>query len=247
MSDEGFHEIQLNGKQLVFLFMAATVVSVVIFLCGVMVGRGVQTARGAADDAVQESAGESVRPVDPAASTSGDAEPSSAEPPPVENDYYDRLVGGKTGESLEPRDRAGRESPRAAAEPPAREEPRRETVPEKSAPAATAAKPAAEKPTATTAARPERSPDRSAARTDTDPTPSGRYAVQLAALRERNEAEAIVKRLVAKGYQAYVLVPSPGAPPVYRVQVGRFTSRGEADRTAARLRKEEQFTPWVTR
>ena len=43
MSDEGFHEIQLNGKQLVFLFMAATVVSVVIFLCGVMVGRGVRT------------------------------------------------------------------------------------------------------------------------------------------------------------------------------------------------------------
>jgi hypothetical protein len=46
MQDEAFHEIQLNGKQLVFLFMAATVVSVVIFLCGVMVGRGVQTPRG---------------------------------------------------------------------------------------------------------------------------------------------------------------------------------------------------------
>ena len=42
MSDEGFREIQLNGKQLVFLFMAATVVSVVIFLCGVLVGRGVR-------------------------------------------------------------------------------------------------------------------------------------------------------------------------------------------------------------
>ena len=41
MRDAGFHEIQLNGKQLVFLFMAATVVAVVIFLCGVMVGRGV--------------------------------------------------------------------------------------------------------------------------------------------------------------------------------------------------------------
>ena len=40
MSDEGLHEIQLKGKQLVFLFMAATVVSVVVFLCGVMVGRG---------------------------------------------------------------------------------------------------------------------------------------------------------------------------------------------------------------
>ena len=42
MADEGFHEIQLNGKQLVFLFMAATVVSVVVFLLGVMVGRNVR-------------------------------------------------------------------------------------------------------------------------------------------------------------------------------------------------------------
>ena len=40
--DDGFHEIQLSGKQLVFLFMATTVVSVVIFLCGVLVGRGVR-------------------------------------------------------------------------------------------------------------------------------------------------------------------------------------------------------------
>jgi cell division septation protein DedD len=45
MEDEGLHEIQLNGKQLVFLFMASTVVAVVIFLCGVMVGRGVRAQR----------------------------------------------------------------------------------------------------------------------------------------------------------------------------------------------------------
>ena len=51
MADEGLREIQLNGKQLVFLFMASTVVAVVIFLCGVMVGRGVrvQAARELAD------------------------------------------------------------------------------------------------------------------------------------------------------------------------------------------------------
>jgi hypothetical protein len=48
MPDEGLHEIQLNGKQLVFLFMTATVVAVVIFLCGVMVGRGVPAQRGGA-------------------------------------------------------------------------------------------------------------------------------------------------------------------------------------------------------
>ena len=48
VQDDGFHEIQLNGKQLVFLFMAATVVSVVIFLCGVLVGRGVKAERNTA-------------------------------------------------------------------------------------------------------------------------------------------------------------------------------------------------------
>jgi hypothetical protein len=43
VNDEGFREIQLNGKQLVFLFMAATVILVVSFLFGVLVGRGVHT------------------------------------------------------------------------------------------------------------------------------------------------------------------------------------------------------------
>ena len=38
MSDEGFREIQLNGKQLIFLFMAVTVVLVVTFLFGVLDG-----------------------------------------------------------------------------------------------------------------------------------------------------------------------------------------------------------------
>jgi hypothetical protein len=63
MTDEGVHEIQLNGKQLVFLFMAATVVAVVIFLSGVMVGRGVAPTQAAAFDGGPEAI------VDPTAST----------------------------------------------------------------------------------------------------------------------------------------------------------------------------------
>ena len=55
MQEAGFHEIQLNGKQLVFLFMSATVVAVVIFLCGVMVGRGIDMPRTvAAADAAEQ-------------------------------------------------------------------------------------------------------------------------------------------------------------------------------------------------
>jgi DedD protein len=228
MSDEGFHEIQLNGKQLVFLFMSGTVILVVIFLCGVMVGRGVQTARGATSDVVQESAS-AVRPGEPAA-PAGESTPPAEPPPPAEgqtvedDDYYDRLVEEKQSESLKAQSPGAPRSKSMPAAKPATPEPKPAAVAEKPAPASNG-------------------PSSS----DSDATSSGRYAVQLAALRERNEADALVKRLVAKGYQAYVVVPPPGAPPVYRVQVGRFKSRSDADRTAARLRKEERFTPWVTR
>jgi hypothetical protein len=34
---------------------------------------------------------------------------------------------------------------------------------------------------------------------------------------------------------------------VYRVRVGKFNTRREADAIAAKLRREEQFKPWVTR
>ena len=45
MADDQLNEIQPQGKQLVFLFMAATVVAVVIFLCGVIVGQNIISQR----------------------------------------------------------------------------------------------------------------------------------------------------------------------------------------------------------
>jgi cell division septation protein DedD len=257
MGDEGFHEIQLNGKQLVFLFMAATVVSVVIFLSGVMVGRGVNAARGPADAALQAAdASENAQRSGEADAQSGSKpneqpEAPAVDPSPVDEiDYHDRLVEGEQAESLGKPRRTPPDQQRTA---PAQE--RATTArPDTAVPKALTAEPPravdrrAEQPEKP-ALPPEKpspapsTPERSAAPTSA----SGRYAVQLAALRERNEAEAIARRLVGKGYPAYVVMPEAGKPPVYRVQVGRFNSRGDADRTAARLRKEERFKPWVTR
>jgi cell division septation protein DedD len=69
----------------------------------------------------------------------------------------------------------------------------------------------------------------------------------VAALREHNEADAIAKRLVSKGYGAYVLTPADGTPNVFRVRIGKFKTRREAETVASRLQKEEQFKPWITR
>src|SRR5258705_545913 len=72
------------------------------------------------------------------------------------------------------------------------------------------------------------------------PASAGDYAIQVAALREAGEADTIAKRLVSKGYGAYVLTPPDGKPNVFRVRIGSFKTRREAEVVASKLQKEEQ-------
>jgi cell division protein FtsN len=76
---------------------------------------------------------------------------------------------------------------------------------------------------------------------------AGGYVVQVAAVKERSEADTIAKRLASKGFPSFVSSPSAGAARVYRVRVGKYNDRREAESVARRLEKEEQFKPWITR
>ena len=68
------------------------------------------------------------------------------------------------------------------------------------------------------------------------------------ALRDRGTASSIVQRLTGKGYPAFMVNPAPSTPnQVFRVQVGRYDDRGEAERIAKKLEKEEKFSPWISR
>src|SRR5262245_43116765 len=89
MPDHEVHEIQLNGKQLVFMFMAGTVGSVVIVLCGAMVGRGV---RQPVADTLAVTPGSSIDPTTPP-DTSGAKPAPAAEPAPERENltYAERL------------------------------------------------------------------------------------------------------------------------------------------------------------
>jgi DedD protein len=247
IQDEGFHEIQLNGKQLVFLFIAATVVSVVIFLCGVLVGRGVRTGQAVIADASPTGTIADTSPRQPPAApvaTPPGSDPTAAPAPPAPADdlsYFDRLQKPNGAvEQLKPSSerRAGAaERPSAAARP---TPPRPAPTPAPDRNAAGERSPARESSPAPaptgTAAAPARA----------EPGGQG-FAVQIAALNVRSEADAIVKRLSSKGYAAYVLPPADGTPSVYRVRIGKFPTRREAETIAARLQKEEQLKPWVTR
>jgi cell division septation protein DedD len=257
--DEGFHEIQLNGKQLVFLFMAATVVSVVIFLCGVLFGRGVRAERSLVDGPAANSAEvtpqQAPAPTPPPAS----ADPTKAAAPSTETDeklsYWDRL--DKSKGAAEPGKGSSDKSTKG--QPSARAEKQAAPAPARPAPAPAAAAPVTAAPVTTTPPSPP-PPAATATLGSTAGTPAEAppstesaaaagqgFAVQIAALNVRSEADAIAKRLTSKGYSAYVLTPANGTPTVFRVRVGKFSTRREAETVAAKLQKEEQFKPWVTR
>jgi len=218
--DDGFHEIHLSGKQLVFLFMATMVVSVVIFLIGVFVGRNVR-AQQAADHLSDPTAALAAAPPAAAPLTApagSDAGPQAAEPPspPAESDelsYKKRLEGDGGAEKLKP---AAPPPPAAAAAAPAR------PAPSASAPA----------PAAASAAVGTQQP--------------GTWVIQVHALRDRTAAAGIVRRLASKGYPAFLVAAGPPTD-TYKVQVGRYKDRDEAMRVIDRLKKEEQFNPWITR
>lgn len=202
-AEDGFHELELSGKQLVFLFMMATVVLVAVFLCGVLVGRNARSPRDG--EAIETAAASVPAP----ASVPAEAGPPAAEPPvpPKEDElsYPDRLQGNTPREELK--------KPKPEPPPPA---PQKSTTP----PASAVDVPTSGKP--------------------------GTWFVQVIALQNRAEAANLVKRLIAKGYPAYIELPAAGAPAIYRVRVGRYKDRRDADQAARRL-KEEKLTAEVRR
>jgi len=232
MQDEGFHEIQLNGKQLVFLFMAATVVAVVIFLCGVMVGRGVPQRAAPASDipqqaAIDPTAGAYAAPVAVVASTG--IEPTTAGETLT---YPERLSDpAPVSETLAPPAEPAAPAATPRSMPPA---PKPAVAP-KPVPVPAPPAPAAVPP-------PSPAPLAVDASSLTEPTGSG-FVVQVAAVRQRAEAERIARRLSTKGYPAFVTTAGAN----FRIRVGKYDDRRQAEAIAGRLQREEQFKPWITR
>jgi cell division septation protein DedD len=237
-AEDGFHEIQLSGKQLVFLFIVTTSVVVGVFLFGVLVGRGARDTRSEAAPASSSAA--------PAPSAPADtSDPRVAEPPQVPADsgedklsYPGLLTGGET--------------PPAGAEKRPSEEPG--PAPETTAvspkkPDVVAAEPAAPKPSAVKPEAPPPASSRTApARGVPAPGGSGTWLVQVIATRDQAVATSVVKKLTAKGYPAFLINPVAGAPQsFYKVQVGRYNDRSEAEQVSQRIKKEEQFQSWILR
>jgi DedD protein len=213
MADDGFHEIQLGKKQLVFLFMAAAVFSVVVFLMGVWVGREVRRPDG-----------EIVSDVPMADNVSPDAQQPPTQVAPDELDYTARLQteGAKTEPAKQP------ETTTRPIEPPT---PVESGPPE---PQVATPPPAAAAPVKT----PSQTPAAKAA--------ASTVVLQVGAFGTQGPADTLMNRLKRKGYEAYVFV-APTGQTRFKVRVGPFANRAEADRASARLTREEGLSPLVQR
>jgi cell division septation protein DedD len=225
MADDETRGVHLSDKQLVFVFMAATVVAVVVFLFGVLVGRGVHQARGpiAADSMTAAADVVPDGPTDEAPAPDADTKASGRATGAEGLSYPRRLGKTPPEEQLKPAPPPVGGRPGDIAPPDVPGEP--------VAPAPAAPTPAAAPQAAASA-----------------PAPS-LYTVQLGSLNNRDEADAIVARLKAKGYDAFVLVrDGEDTRGKYRVRVGAFKDKRQAELLAERLlREEKRYTPWVTR
>jgi cell division septation protein DedD len=237
-SGEHARGVLLSDKHIVFAVMTATAVAVIVFLCGVFVGRGVLSAQPAVDGSVQD--GRKVAADSPGSST--DVDTDAADPqgetntgapplPPQGTAYPDRLFGaGSADEKLKPQ-----EQTLTLPEPPP------DAPGESPTPAAPVSAAVAPNAAASGAAAPP------PARVKEDPG-KGAYTVQVGSFRQKQQAEAsrVVENLKRHRFPAYLFEPVPGGNEGFRVRVGKYKSRQEADVMAATLQKEKYQT-WITR
>jgi cell division septation protein DedD len=231
MADQNIREIQVSGKQLVFLFMASVVVAVAIFLLGVSVGRGVH----------QATAGE---PVGAAMASAADtAPPADAMPPATKLTDQDQTFAKNLQQGGAAQPSASAASTPAAAAPATTETPE-VSEPEANAPAATATSNAARSTAVPPPAAPKAAEPAPAPKTSLPAPSASGWALQVNAFRSRENADKEVAQLKAKGYPAFVVPGQAGG--LFRVRVGPYAQRADADRVAARMR-QEGLKPSVTR
>lgn len=215
MTSRSFQGNGLGSKHVVFLAMASAGLGVVVFLLGVMVGRGVPLVEMVTGEESVSPSGEESFVVggQPVVARTTRREPSVAATAGADLSYFHRLD----------EDRGAELDARLLEQTP----PDGETE-------------AAEVGEATEGRVP--------AGMGSYPDRSDGYAIQITTLRESAAAERMAQGLIEKGYPAFVVAPTPDVPvQVFRVRVGTYSNREEAEQILRRLEGEESFKPWITR
>lgn len=256
MSDShepSYYEIALTNRQVIVAFVILLVCLIAAFFSGVWVGResgyraAEQMARNTPPVEEEEKEGRNLEELEFFESDQKAAtpEPAPTPPGPAEPDESSTLaedVGAEdaeTPETPEPsEDTAPADEPDEEETPRERRERRRREAEERRAAQAAARRetPPAPVPTPKTAAPAPAEPARSA----------GQVVIQVFSSPEKEQAERIRTQLVRGGQRAFLSPVEVGGRTMYRVRIGPFDSRNDAQKVAEQVRKGYKLDTWVT-
>ena len=74
---------------------------------------------------------------------------------------------------------------------------------------------------------------------------AGDFSIQVGAFTNGTQAESLKQRLADKGYASFVQPPDGSKNSRWRVRVGPFSDRAEAEQTGAKLKKNEKLPTWI--
>ena len=254
--EPSYYEIALTNRQVIVAFVVLLVCLLSAFFSGVWIGReskapNQQLASNSQPPAAPVSdEGNSLQELEffgsdqEDASANPDQDPTEAQPEPQPSSNDTTLLEDFAGEE-----------PEIETEP-APEEPAEEPAPEPP-PAAVPTK-APEETREERRKRREREREEQRAEETKAPAPTrtarasepaiprGSAVIQVFSSADQEQADRIRDRLVKGGYKAYLSPVETGGRTMYRVRIGPYGSRSDADTAAANVRKNYKLDTWVT-
>lgn len=95
-------------------------------------------------------------------------------------------------------------------------------------------------------AEPQRSPPPAASPIPSGSLATGDVVIQVFSSAEEPKAQEVLARLRDNGFRAFLSPLADGGRTLFRVRVGPFERRSEAEETAERLRRSMNLETWIT-
>jgi cell division septation protein DedD len=248
--EKSYYEIQLDNKQLILVFLAAVTVCVLIFVLGVMIGKGQKEAEFAAASrdekklaAAEPDSNVPSQPLEDIAEEARTEQKSTPKEPvadkiePEKTDTRNEPKKTATVTPVKQKEEAASQQQKYAYEEldktetpvPVAEKPKTESTP-------VAEKPKETEPVSTAAVTEGEEPK---------PANGSRYTVQVMATSSKPKAEEQVTRLKSKGYTPFMDESKTGDISVFKVRVGRFADTQDAKEMAQKIKTDLKVETWV--
>jgi len=215
-------EVSLDSRQVFFIFFGGAVIACVVFVLGVMVGKRLESRERVAHRAA----------------TSAQVDPLAA----LDELGADEQAEGKGDDLAFAAALAADAKKSAAPAPAAAPTPPPKPAPIPSAPAAAApTPPAAKEPAKDKESKESKEPKEGKEK-------KSKFTLQISSFQERAEADALIARLSGIGYKPYLVmsnVPDKGV--FFRVRIGEYGSKSDAQDAKAEFEKKQHLLAYVTK